>query len=148
MPLPGPTREAVFQALFAKLQNLAGIQSASRRFTMPSQIAIGDQPALMLWQQAEDTSYNAARAPNRVWEAWIIVAFTNTDPTIPGATIINPILDAIQNALLPDNPSTNTLTLGGIVVYCRIEGAIHVQTGDADTAGLGGAVIPIKIRLP
>lgn len=141
-------RETVMQALFARMQTLPGMTSYSRRMTLPHQVPPGDQPALMQWEQPELARNQTGLPDKRVWEAWIIIVFTNDDPAIPGATIINPMLDAMENALAVDDYGRNVCSLGGLVHYARIEGTIIKETGDTDTNGLGGAVIPIKIMPP
>jgi hypothetical protein len=146
--MSAPTRETVMQALFARLQNVPGIVSTSRRMTMPQLVAPADQPCLMLWEQPEIAKNRTGLPDLRQWEAWIVVVFTNTDASIAGATIINPILDAIETVFAPDDQGRNLCSLGGLVHYARIEGTVIKETGDTDTTGLGGAVVPIKILPP
>lgn len=146
--MAGPTREQVFQALFARMQTVPGITSYSRRMTLPHQVHPGDQPVLMQWEQPEITRIQTALPPKRVWEAWIVIAFTNNDNSVAGATIINPLLEAVEAALAVDDFGRNVCSLGGLVHYARIEGNIVKETGDTDPSGLGGAVVPIKIMPP
>jgi hypothetical protein len=142
------TREQVMAALFARLQAIPGIVSTSRRMTLPGMIAPGDMPRLMLWEQPERASNVTGLPDRRTWEAWAVIVFVNDDTTVPGATIINPMIDAIEAALKVDDFGANTCTLGGLVHYARIEGTVVKETGDTDTTGLGGAVVPIKIMPP
>lgn len=143
-----PTREVVFQALFARLQAIPGVRTTSRRMTLPSQVAPGDMPRLMLWEQPEIARNQTGLPDKRVWEAWAVIVFVNEDPTVAGATIINPMLEAIEAALGVDDFARNVCSLGGLVHYARIEGTVIKETGDTDTTGLGGAVVPIKIMPP
>lgn len=141
-------REVIMEALFARLQAIPGIVSTSRRMSLPAQVLPADQPRLMLWEQPE-TARGATSLPDkRVWEAWIVIVFTNPDPTIAGATILNPMLDAIEVALAIDDFGQQVCSLGGLVHYARIEGSIVKETGDTDPTGLGGAVVPVKIMPP
>lgn len=142
------TREAVFAALFARLQAIPGVLTTSRRMTLPSQIAPGDMPRLMLWEQPELARHQTNTPEKRVWEAWAVIVFINADLAVPGATIINPMLEAIEAALAVDDFGRNVCSLGGLVHYARIEGSVIKETGDTDTTGLGGAVVPIKIMPP
>jgi hypothetical protein len=150
------TREAVFTALFNALQaGVTGLASYSRIFTMPNAILNGGAPtmalpALMLLEGHEETAAREVRTPpKRLWNASIIVVFQNTDQAnVPGATIINPILDQIDATLPPIDKFGNFNTLGGLVEGVWIEGPTLKETGDVDAAGLGGAVVPIKIRVP
>ncbi|MDE2467770.1 MAG: hypothetical protein KGL35_03270 [Bradyrhizobium sp.] len=143
-----PTREAVFSALFTKMQAISLFATASRRMTLPQQIQPGNLPAIMIWEQPEHTKITTGQPAIREWEAWIVVVFKNTDKSIPGATILNPMIDAVEAALAPDDIGRNVNTLGGLVWYCRIDGTTTKETGDTDAAGLGGAVITIKIKVP
>jgi len=146
------TREQVFQALFAVVQAAPVatlIKTFTRRFALPDQVLPGAMPQLMVWEQPERSEFTGpAMPPKRAWTAMIVVYFQNTNPAVAGATIINPIIDAIETALRYDDPATNKLTLGRLVTYCRIEGQTIKETGDTDARGIGGAVIPIRILVP
>lgn len=144
------TREAVFQAIFARLQNVAGIKSTSRRFTLPGNLVERNVvlPTLMLWEQPEKKQHSGRGLPIHTWYAWIVVYFKNTNFQVAGATIINPILESIEVALKPDNPISNELTLNKLVHYCRIDGEVFKETGDTNPEGLGGIVVPLEILVP
>jgi hypothetical protein len=141
-------RETVMRALFARLRTIPGFTSYSRRMTLPGVVPPGDMPALMQWEQPEMARIRTGFPEKRVWEAWVVLVFINQDQTIPGASIINPMLDAVELALAVDDFARNVCSLGGLVHYARIEGSIIKETGDTDSNGLGGAVIPIKIMPP
>lgn len=143
-----PARETVMGALFALLSPTPGFASVSRRMTLPAQVAPADQPALMLWEQPETERIRTAAPPRHLYEVWAVIVFTNPDPTIAGATIINPLLDALEAQLAVDDFGRNVCSLGGLVHYARVEGTIIKETGDTDPSGLGGAVVPIKIMPP
>jgi hypothetical protein len=69
--------------------------------------------------------------------------------TTSGAAILHPLLEAVEAALdTPDNASTNTLTLGGLVQHCWIEGDTHLLTPDIDENGQGMATLPVRILIP
>lgn len=153
---PYPTREQVFSALFEVLQTAPGFTTYSRRMMHYSVVAPKLLPILMLWEMPEDTDYRPGRGlPRDYWEALVVCIFqntsmpTNADPTtaVPGATIVNPLLDAVRNALAPDDPTTNSLTLDGLVDWCRVEGKTIVETGDTEENGLGGFVMPIRMQI-
>lgn len=143
-----PTREQVMQALFARMQTVPGMAKYSRRMKLPHQVHPGDQPCLMQWEQPEIARNQTGLPDKRVWEAWIVLVFTNDDDDVPGATIINPMLEAIEAAMKVDDFGRNVCSLGGLVHYARIEGTIVKEVGDTDPSGLGGAVVPIKIMPP
>ena len=149
--MAGPTREQVFIALFNLLNgNIAGVVSYNRRMTLPGQIPPAQQPALIVWEQPEKTERAGPGAPKkRIWEAWVVIAFQNASKTAAGATLLNPIIDAIENLIEPTNAMPgNVQTLGGLVTGCWIAGDTMKETGDTDPNGQGGAVIPIRILVP
>lgn len=146
-----PTREQVWQALYGRLATLAPapFTTVSRRITMPDQVPPGDLPALMIWEQPEHTNQAGAAPMNRVWTALAVVVFINPDKAIAGATILNPLIDAVEGVMnVSDDFAADRNTLGGLVAYARIEGETLKETGDIDPDGRGGAVIQIKIRVP
>lgn len=143
-----PTREAVFSALLTALTNgVPGLTTYSRRMQLPGNMSPGILPALLLREEFEVIE-NKGNLVNRVWDATIFLVFRNTSQTVPGATIINPLLELVEAALAPDDRAHNTFTLGGLVHYARIEGRIVIESGDVDATGLGGAIIPLKLRIP
>ena len=153
-----PTREQVFSALQTLLSDVPGINFVSRRMMLPNDFTSStgtvdtQLPCLLIWEQNEETRHTGPNQglgipPKRTWEAWLVVYFKNTSATVPGATIINPILDAIETALAP-NVVTNTQTLGGLVSHTWIEGPTTVALGDVDTEGFGGAVVPVRMLIP
>jgi hypothetical protein len=155
--MTSPTREQVFAALFTQLKTAPGINTYSRRMSDYSAIPPGLLPCLILWEQPEETRYAGRQGlPVNTWEAVILIVFQNEskphngDPTtaVPGATIVNPLVDAVRAALAPDDISTNNYTVGGLVEWCRVEGKTVIETGDTDADGYGGAVIPLKILVP
>jgi hypothetical protein len=141
-------REPVFSALESLFVAANIAPRVTRRMMMPNEAVKGDLPVLIVWEQNEATKVAGRGLPSmRTWEAWLVVYFKNDDPQRPGASIINPILDAIELALAP-SPAIGTQTLGGLVSHCWIEGATAVSLGDVDAEGLGGAVVPVKILVP
>lgn len=69
--------------------------------------------------------------------------------TTSQATILHPLVEAVETALAtPDNASLGTLTLGGLVAYCRIEGDGFIISPDVDSEGQGMATLPVEIKVP
>lgn len=69
----------------------------------------------------------------------------NDENAIP-ASVINPLLDGLDAALMPDDPIGNRCTLGGVVYSALIEGEIKKAPGDITGKGL--AVVPIELTMP
>jgi hypothetical protein len=168
------TREQVFTALFAKVQPLqapAGsarplpsatpFKTVSRRVTLPGQ-GPGNldpviQPALMMWEQPEHTEGAERGIRIRHWPVWFVIAFRNDNREIAGATLLHPLIDAVEAALAPDDPVRNTVRLmqplaGGqsiaLIEAGGIEGPLIKHTGDTSADGQGGAVIMFDMVVP
>ena len=167
-------REQVFTALFALVEPLqapAGtprplptatpFKTVSRRVTLPGQ-GPGNldpviQPALMMWEQPEHTEGAERGIRIRHWPVWFVIAFRNDNREIAGATILNPLIDAVEAALSPDDPVHNTLRLlqpqpGGqsipLISAGAIEGPLIKHIGDTAADGQGGAVIMFDMIVP
>ncbi len=162
VPQVQPSREAVFQALFNRLQTAEGFTKFSRRMFDYSLLPPGVLPICILWEQPEETDYgNHQRIRIDHWHALVMIFFKNEsrpqedDPTtaVPGMTILNPLLDAVNLALAPDDGQGN-LTLrdadnpNGLVQWVRVEGTTIVESGDTEQNGYGGAMIPLTILIP
>jgi hypothetical protein len=71
------------------------------------------------------------------------------DQNVAGATLLNPLIAAVEAAFAPDNPVHQTQTLGGLVQAVYIDGATVKAISDVDIDhGQGGAVIPVRILIP
>lgn len=138
-------REAIYQALFVKLQAPASFKTASRRLKHWSDVAPADQPALFLTQRTETAT--ATPGLNPVWLLNVdvyIYAHTNGDSAIAPSSILNPLIDAIVTAL-PFEVVSNKQTLGGLVQHCWIEG--QVQTDEGSLGDQGVVIIPIVLKV-
>lgn len=144
-----PTREQVFQAVFALVQNTPGFTVTTRRYIRPSAVEAINTPILMTWEQPEKTEDAQLGLRKRWWEVWLIIVYYNNDQNVAGATILNPLIDAVEQALAPDNPVHQTQTLGGLVQAVYIDGATVKAISDIDIDhGQGGAVLPVRILVP
>lgn len=112
-----PTREQVFQAVFGLVQNLTQFKVVTRRYTRSSSVEAINTPMLMSWEQPEKTEGGERGLRKRWWEVWYIIVCYNNDQYVAGATILNPLIDAVEEAIRePDNPVHQTQTLGA---WCR-----------------------------
>jgi hypothetical protein len=142
-------RETVMQALFALLQTAYPWVSTSRRIKLWGDVPLTARPAMFLFEGAHDVvSWKSQQVnPIIVMGADCIVYTNAKDPALIGAALINEIFDAIHTALTPGPTSlTGSLTLGGLVNQCRIDGQVLKVPGDLD--GDGMLWVPIKIDLP
>lgn len=138
-------REPIYAALFALVSGAAGFRTTSRRLRHWSAVEAAEQPALFQVQKKE-TAQQAEGSPP-LWRAELdlyLYCQAPDDATAP-TTVLNPLLDAIEAALLPTGPDAvaGALTLGGLVKHCWIAGA--VETDEGALGGQAVAIVPIEI---
>ena len=120
------SREAIYAALFARLQTInsnlvagaSAIQTFSRRFVPASRVDL--QPALLMLETGEDYEHPAFGVPPKVTLTAQVLIYTRdgTDPNAVTATGLNRILDSLDAALTPVLPGEQTLS--GLVQWVRI----------------------------
>src|SRR5215813_2707277 len=112
------TREEVFQALFSLLSSPlpTGFKVATRRYIRPSAVEAINTPILMTWEQPEKTEGGDIGLRKRWWEVWLIIVYFCNDQNVAGATILNPLIDAVEEAIRgPVFPVHQSRALGGLV---------------------------------
>ncbi len=139
------TREPIYEALFALLANAADFATASRRLRHWSNVEPAEQPALFQVQKRE-TAKSLEGSPAQ-WRAEVdvyVYCQAPDDETAP-AIVLNPLLDALEAALLPAGAdlASGTQSLGGLVKHCWIAGAI--ETDEGALGGQAVAIVPIEI---
>lgn len=142
------TREQVLEALFAKLKAAYAFSAATRRNASPETLAPAGGSALALVVHHEDYHRPSSSVPPRRTLTALAIVYVNvgTDPNAVPDAVLNPIKDAIDAALKPDDPTTGRCTLGGLVFAAYLEGEVIQAPGDK--LGQGLAVMPIKLVLP
>ncbi|MGD0144683.1 MAG: hypothetical protein ABSC92_16145 [Rhizomicrobium sp.] len=142
MSEPGFVREDIFAALFALVSEAADFETATRRMKVYSAVASGQQPALLQTELGEKWNAPPGTPPVVTLACAIFIYCEQPDPLAAVSTILNPLLDAVMNAIAPDPFADELQTLGGLVAHCRIAGDVKIAEG------LGGqceAVIPVEI---
>ena len=139
------TREPIYAALFARLASAAPFVTASRRLRHWDEVGPTEQPALFQVQKRE-TAKEAEGSPT-VWRAEVdlyLYCQAPDDETAP-AIVLNPLVDAIEAALVPSGAdlASGTQSLGGLVKHCWIAGAI--ETDEGALGGQAVAIVPIEI---
>lgn len=80
-------------------------------------------------------------------EVWI---YAETDPQQPPETQLNPLLDAIEQAMM--TPPGMGQTLGGLVTHCWIGGEDNQKTKidifEGHAGNRAAAIIPVRILVP
>ena len=138
-------RELVYQTLFATVSGAAGFATASRRLRHWSDVSAAEQPALFQVQKSESARREAGKPPRWTLAVDLFVYAQAPDDRTPPATVLNPLLDAIEAALAPD-PVTSLQTLGGQVAHCWIAG--KVETDEGVLGGQAVAIVPVEILVP
>lgn len=137
-------REAIYAALFALVSDAPQIVTASRKLKHWADVPMGERPALFQAQKSE-TALVETRQPTRWLLQVELYVYVSTQGAVSPGEILNPILDAITNALddpFPGQPQT----LSGLVEYARIEGTIQTDEGTLGDDSV--AIIPISILVP
>ena len=140
------SREQIMQAFFSLVSNCAPFKMTSRRVRLWADQGVVF-PSLFM-QETDDTYVQGSEAePGTVTFSIKLFIYTHPgmDSGVTPATQLNNLLDAIDNALLP-NMVTGLLTLNNLVSHCWIDGKILKDPGDLD--GFGVAFVPIKILIP
>lgn len=135
-------REAIYSALFGMIVPDA-IVTSGRLLRHWDAVDPAEMPALFQAQRSEKIEQTAANGlPTR----WLLGAdlylYVATDGVTPPATVLNPLLDAIVAKLEPTGLGAPQ-TLGGLVQWARIDGAIETDEGTLGSKAV--AIIPVRI---
>ena len=143
------TREAAMEALFSKLSAAYAFGATTRRVDTPEALASpGSAPGLGLIVHSESYERQSLNLPPKRKMRALAIIYIDVGGeanAIPDA-VLNPVKDAIDAALLPDNKVTGLCTLGGVVYSAIVKGEVVQAPGDKTGKGL--AVIPVEIILP
>lgn len=140
------TRESIYAALFAKVSQAATFVTISRRLQHWTDVAASAQPAL--FQAQVDETAHTTPGPGLPTSFILRVdlylyANTGGDATLSPSTILNPLMDAVLNALAFE-PNSGKQTLGGLVDYCVVDG--RIQTDEGVLGNQGVVIIPIVMK--
>jgi len=112
------TREPIYAALFAKLAGIGGFNTTSRRARILSDVPQEEQPALFVYQVNEMVNTVPSLESVHTLKADVIVYVWEEDESVSPSIKLNPLIDAIENALAPEMLTNNKQTLGGLVEHC------------------------------
>jgi hypothetical protein len=138
-------REAVYAALWTLGSTAGTFASANRRLRHWADVAPIEQPALFMSEKGGHAVTHALGAPI----AWTLYAdfyiyVHSSDPYEAPATILNPLLDALEQALAP-SPATGIQNLGlpMMVQHAYISGKIETDEGVLGDQAI--AIVPVEI---
>jgi hypothetical protein len=142
------SRETIINALFTKLVTSGQFNTTGRRNRDPESIAPEQTPALLLVEHTEKYAIPSPSLPAKRMINLRAILYTDVgddDNAIP-ATVINNLLDGVDAALVPDDPTSQRCTLGGLVYSVKIDGDVIKAPGDVTGKGL--AIVPLQILIP
>lgn len=142
MAEPGFVREDIYAALFALVSAAADFETATRRIKVYSAVASGQQPAVLQVELGEKWIAPPGMPAVVALNCAIFIYCEQPDPAAPVSSVLNPLLDAVTNAIAADPFADEYQTLGGLVTHCRISGDVKIAEG------LGGqceAIVPVEI---
>lgn len=139
-------REAIYSALFTKLQTIAGLNTCSRILKHWTDVGPEAQPALFMAQIREIAGTEQSGRPTE-WKLYVsLFVYVRTDGITPPGAVMNPILDAIEAIVQARHPVTGKNNLGGGIPnleWCRIDGTIETDEGTLGNQAV--AIIPLLL---
>lgn len=121
-------REAIYAALFAKLQSVPGVVTSSRILKHWADVPRQEQPALFMAQGNQICMRTTGLPSKWLLMADIYVYASRSTDQVPG-TILNQIIDSVEDSIEPALEGVTVQTLAGVVEYCRIVGSIDTDEG-------------------
>jgi hypothetical protein len=138
-------REPIYAALFARVAAAAGFVTAARRLRHWSEMTPAEQPALFMRQKSEVAAVATLGAPT-VWtlNLELYLYAHASDPYMAPATVLNPLVDAVEAALAPlAATGVQNLGLPDTVRHAYIAGKLETTEGVLRDQAV--AIIPIEI---
>ena len=138
-------REVIYSALWTLGAAAGTFASANRRLRHWTDVAPIEQPALFMSEKGGHAVIKALGAPI-VWTLYadFYIYVHSSDPYAAPATILNPLLDALERALAP-SPATGIQNLGLplVVQHAYISGKIETDEGVLGDQAI--AIVPVEI---
>ena len=120
-------------------------RTTSNRLSLWGEVAADQQPYAALVTHKETDEYRGLGLYRRRLDLGVW-CYSRSD-SAPGAPDLDTILDAFEAAFnVPDDPSSGSNTLGGLVYWCRIEGKTFKDPGDLDNQTL--LIVPLVVEMP
>ena len=138
-------REPIYAALFARIAGAANFVTTARRLRHWSGLTPAEQPALFMRQKSEVATVTTLGAPT-VWTLLVdLYVYAHAgDPYVAPATILNPLVDGVEAALLPlAATGLQNLGLPAMVQHAYIAGKIETDEGVLRDQAV--AIIPVEI---
>ncbi len=135
-------REPIYAALFARVAGAADFVTA-RRSPKWDDLTQAEYPALVMRQTDERAVVPTPGAP-AVWTLSVDVYIASWSSKPAAATVLNPLIDAVEAALAPlATTGMQDLGLPMMVQHAYIAGRIEYQDGAQPDQAV--AIIPVEI---
>jgi hypothetical protein len=138
-------REPIYRALWELARASGAFATASRRLKHWSDVSPAEQPALFMSEKGSVAKVKALGAPV-LWTLFadLYIYAHSSDPYSAPATILNPLLDAVEAALSPV-PATGVQDLGlpALVQHAYIAGKVETDEGTLGDQAI--AIVPVEI---
>ena len=147
-------RENIYAAVFAFFSNLTLgseplFRTATRKPRTWEQVPKEDQPALLMVERSEVAEPRRALPTRWTFNLDLLLYVhtgAQTDTDVTPASLLNPLLDAIEAAIVIDGETVyQRATLGDIVNYCAIEGTVEKHLGSLGDDAV--AIVPLVVRV-
>lgn len=148
------TRNQVMTAILNIIQGMTFAQpingattwnTVSNVLRLWGDVSSDQQPAAFLVTHREHDEYRGLGLLRRRLELGVW-CYSRCDST-PGAPQLDTMMEAFEAAFnVPDDFSTNSNTLGGLVYWCRIEGRVFKDPGDLDKQTM--LIVPLIVEMP
>ncbi|HEX7732424.1 MAG TPA: hypothetical protein VF415_07235 [Rhodanobacter sp.] len=138
------SRESIYAALFALLQQVPDLKTCSRRLVNAQDVQPESFPAAYQVQEKQTARYQGVMATRATLRcSWLFYVYSS-DPDAALSPQLNAMVDAAC-ALLAPTPPTSPNTLGGLVEYAAVSGDIEIFEGVLGDRAI--AIVPIEIVL-
>ena len=138
-------REAIYAALWTLGAGSSSFASANRRLRHWSDVAAVEQPALFMSEKGGHAVVKVLGAPI-VWTLYadFYIYAHSSDPYTAPATVLNPLIDSLEEALAP-SPATGIQHLGLPEMVQHIYLAGKIETDEGVLGDQAIAIVPIEI---
>ena len=139
------SREPIYAALFGLIESAADFAVVDRRLRHWSDVSPAEQPALFMAQKTELASVKALGASTMWTLAVELYDYAHSsDPYLAPATVLNPLLDAVEAALAPSaTTGLQDLGLPATVQHAYISGKVETDEGVLGDQAV--AIVPVEI---
>lgn len=138
-------RETIYAALWTLAAGAGSFASANRRLRHWADVAPAEQPALFMSEKGGHAVVKALGAPI-IWTLYadFYIYVHSSDPYLVPATILNPLLDALETALAP-SPTTGIQNLGLPRMVSHAYIASKIETDEGVLGDQAIAIVPVEI---